>query len=73
MPTKRAAAPVADWTVMVFLNAKNNLEPFSFLNFDQMAKVGSTDRVNVLVEYGRPKRNYSNQFGGWSKIGRAHV
>jgi Clostripain family len=73
MPTKRAAAPVADWTVMVFLNAKNNLEPFSFLNFDQMAKVGSTDRVNVLVEYGRPKRNYSNQFGGWSKTLRFRV
>jgi Clostripain family len=67
------AAPTADWTVMVFLNAKNNLEPFSFLNFDQMAKVGSTDRVNVVVEYGRPKRNYSDQYGGWSKTLRYRV
>ena len=44
----------ADWTVMVFLNAKNNLEPFSFGNCEQMAKVGSTDQVNVVVEFGRP-------------------
>ncbi len=72
MPTKRSAN-VADWTVMVFLNAKNNLEPFSFLNFDQMARVGSTDRVNVVVEYGRPKRNYSDQYGGWSKTLRFKV
>ena len=45
---------MADWTVMVSLNAKNNLEPFSFTNFDQMAAVGSTDRVNLVLEYGRP-------------------
>ena len=72
MPTKRSPQ-VADWTVMVFLNAKNNLEQFSFLNWDQMAKVGSTDRVNVLVEFGRPRRHYSNQYGAWSKTLRFRV
>jgi hypothetical protein len=71
MPPKRARK--ADWTVMVFLNAKNNLESFSFLNFDQMAKVGSTDRVNVLVEFGRPQRNYVDLYGGWSKTLRYRV
>jgi len=72
MPTKRTPK-VADWTVMVFLNAKNNLEQFSFLNWDQMAKVGSTDRVNVLVEFGRPRRHYSDQYGAWSKTLRFRV
>ncbi len=38
-----------------------------------MAKVGSTDRVNVVVEFGRPKRNYSNEYGGWSKTLRYRV
>jgi hypothetical protein len=71
MPPKRASK--ADWTVMVFLNAKNNLESFSFLNFDQMATVGSTDRVNVLVEFGRPQRNYVDLYGGWSKTLRYRV
>ena len=67
------SAPPAEWSVMVFLNAKNNLEPFSFPNFEQMAAVGSTDKVNILVEYGRPRRNYSNEFGGWSKTLRFRV
>src|SRR3954454_14196756 len=62
MPRKQA-----EWTVMVFLNAKNNLEQFSFLNFDQMAQVGSTDKVNVLVEFGRPQHHYVNYYGGWSQ------
>ena len=72
MPRKKAAPP-ADWNVLVFLNAKNDLEPFSFLNFDQMAKVGSTDRVNVLVEFGRPQRHYSDLYGAWSKTLRFRV
>jgi Clostripain family len=63
----------AEWTILVFLNAKNNLEPFSFQNFLQMANVGSTDAVNVVVEYGRPKRNYSTDYGGWSKTLRYRV
>src|SRR3954447_22487431 len=58
---------------MVFLNAKNNLEQFSFVNFDQMARVGSTDDVNVLVEFGRPQAHYVNFYGGWSQTLRYRV
>jgi Clostripain family len=63
----------AEWTIMVFLNAKNNLEPFAFTNFEQMAAVGSTDKVNVLVEFGRPQNHYSNACGAWSKTLRFRV
>jgi hypothetical protein len=72
MPRKKAAAP-ADWNVLVFLNAKNDLEPYSFLNFEQMAKAGSTDRVNLLVEFGRPQRHYVDLYGAWSKTLRFRV
>ncbi len=72
MPAKKAGQ-TAEWTVMVFLNAKNNLEPFSFPNFDQMASVGSTDRVHVLVEFGRPHQHYSSEYGAWSKTLRFRV
>jgi Clostripain family len=64
---------MAEWTIMVFLNAKNNLEPFAFKNFEQMARVGSTDQVNVLVEFGRPRRHYTHESGGWSKTLRFRV
>ena len=56
-----------EWTILVFLNAKNNLEPFAFPNFQQMASIGSTADVKIVVEMGRPKHHHSVQFGAWSK------
>jgi hypothetical protein len=65
------------WTIMVYLNAKNDREPHSFKTFEQMAKVGSTPNVRILVEYGRPQRHYPEgetpPFGGWSKTLRFAV
>jgi hypothetical protein len=66
-------AETAQWTILVFLNAKNDLEQFSFPNFAQMASIGSTPQVNIVVEFGRPQRHYSNDFGSWSKTLRFHV
>ncbi|MBL8744054.1 MAG: hypothetical protein JNK04_23265, partial [Myxococcales bacterium] len=63
----------AEWTVLVFLNAKNNLEEFAFPNFEQMASIGSTPAVNLVVEMGRPRQHFTTAFGGWSKTLRFHV
>jgi|GEM_PF-5099966 len=41
------------WTVMVFLNAANNLEPFGIEDLNEMEKVGSSREVNVVVELAR--------------------
>jgi hypothetical protein len=57
----------AEWTILVFLNAKNNLEPFAFPNFQQMVNIGSSKEVKIAVEMGRPKRHFTQQYGGWSK------
>jgi hypothetical protein len=38
------------WTVMVFLNAANNLEPYGIEDMNEMEKIGSTRDVNVVVE-----------------------
>jgi hypothetical protein len=57
----------AEWTILVFLNAKNNLEPFAFPNFQQMSSIGSTREVKLVVEMGRPKAHSSLLYGGWSK------
>ncbi len=40
----------AEWTVMIYMNAKNNLEPYALKNFHDIAEVGSTEDVNILVE-----------------------
>jgi len=51
--TPPASRTEKKWTVMVFLNGKNNLEPAGLYNVNQMEKVGSTKDVNIVVELGR--------------------
>jgi catechol 2,3-dioxygenase-like lactoylglutathione lyase family enzyme len=41
------------WTVMVFLNAANNLEAFGVEDLNEMEKVGSSREVNIVVELAR--------------------
>lgn len=40
-----------DWTILVFLNGDNSLDSFGPFNLEQMEKVGSTDKVNVVVQW----------------------
>ncbi len=42
-------AKPAEWTIMVFLNGKNNLAPFAVKDLNEMEMVGSTDKVNICV------------------------
>jgi hypothetical protein len=65
-------APQADWTVMVFLNADNNLEQAGLLNFRQMARVDNTPRVNVLVQFDRIGR-FANTTPQWTQTLRFRV
>jgi hypothetical protein len=60
----KAARPDKEWTVMVFINGKNNLEKYAFLNINQMEKIGSSDKVNVVVQFGR-MNTYSHLDGTW--------
>ncbi len=39
------------WTVLVYMNAANNLQPFSLLNIAQMASIGSDSNVNIVVQW----------------------
>jgi len=58
--------PKADkkWTVMVFVNAKNNLESFGLKDVNEMEMVGSDDNVNIVAELGRIN-GYSTAEGDW--------
>lgn len=66
-------ADQAEWTVMVYLNAKNNLESDGIENFYQMKSVKSSPAVNVVVEMGRPAKHYTNSDGPWSGVMRFKV
>lgn len=63
-----------EWTVMVYMNAKNNLEPHALENFHSMASIGSSPSVAVVAELGRPsKTRYTKADGNWSGVYRFYV
>ena len=49
------ALPLAEkeWTFLLFLNGHNNLSSFGDMNLKDMEKSGSTDKVNLVVEWGK--------------------
>jgi len=60
-PPKPQTGAAKEWTVMVFMNAKNNLSDgklmglvgkFAEKDIKEMKKVGSSGKVNVVVEHG---------------------
>jgi|GEM_PF-264718 len=59
------ALPEKEWTVMVYINAKNNLEKFGLKDMNEMELVGSGDRHNVVVELGR-MGGYHDSDGDWT-------
>ncbi|MDD5658325.1 MAG: clostripain-related cysteine peptidase, partial [Elusimicrobia bacterium] len=61
-----------EWTIMVFLNGHNNLDEFGELNIKQMEKVGSNDRVNIVVQWaslGKPTKRMLIQRSETGEIG----
>lgn len=50
-----AAEPTKEWNFLVFLNGVNNLDSFGAMNINQMEQVGSSDKVNLLVQWGSLK------------------
>ncbi|HAT71626.1 MAG TPA: hypothetical protein DCS63_02290 [Elusimicrobia bacterium] len=54
----------AKWTVMVYVNAKNNLESYGLKDVNEMEMVGSTPEVNIVAELGRIG-GYDASDGDW--------
>jgi len=59
----------AEWTIMVYINGKNNLEEFALKDINEMEMVGSTDKINIVVELGRMD-GYDASDGDWKGVRR---
>jgi len=59
----------AEWTVMVYLNARNDLEYSGLDDLNEMELAGSTGKVNVVAELGR-LGTYDQGDGGWHGVRR---
>lgn len=52
-----AKTSVREWTVMIFISGKNDLNRYAFENMRQMEKVGSDDKVAIVTQLGTLVRN----------------
>ena len=53
-----------EWTIMVFINGKNNLEQYALKDMNEMELVGSSNKLNIVVETGRID-GYDDSDGDW--------
>ncbi|MDD4004188.1 MAG: clostripain-related cysteine peptidase [Elusimicrobiaceae bacterium] len=70
-----SARKTKDWTVMVYMNGKSNVEPFALADMNKLEAAGSSDRVNVVVEMGRMRGqdNDTDADGDWIGVRRYYV
>jgi hypothetical protein len=54
----------SEWTVLVYLCSENNLEHFGYLDVKQMEKVGSNDKLKIVVQWDRPELGTKLDWGG---------
>ena len=61
-----------DWTIMVFMNGKSNIEPFALNDINRFETIGSGEKVNIVVELGRAKglENDTAADGDWEGVRR---
>jgi hypothetical protein len=59
----------AEWTIMVFSNAKNDLERFLLRDINEMELVGSNKKLNIVVEVGRMD-GYDSSDDNWTGVRR---
>lgn len=62
----------ACWTVMVYMDGDNNLEQYAVDDLNEMEAVGSTEKVNIVVQFDR-HAGYDNTNGDWTNTKRYYV
>lgn len=63
---------IAQWTLLIYLDGDNNLERAAVEDFLEMARVGSSDEVQVVVQFDRTP-GYDRRYGDWQGTLRFHI
>lgn len=68
-------AQLKEWTVMVYVNGKNDLEVAGLYNINKMELAGSNDSLNIVTEIGRMngQQNDVSFDGNWTGSRRYYV
>ena len=66
---------IKKWTVMVFVNGKNDLEGEGLSKVNQMEDIGSNENMNIVVEIGRMKGQArdTDLDGDWTGSRRLYI
>lgn len=67
--TLQEAQQPGTWTILVYLDADNDLESAGIANFNQMERIGSTRDVRVVVQMDR-RSGYDASNGNWTDTRR---
>lgn len=67
-----ADAKTAKWTVLVYMNADNNLEPDGIDDFLEIAAAPNSEDVNVVVQFDRTP-GYTGAYGDWTQTLRFRI
>ncbi|MBI4655999.1 MAG: hypothetical protein HY746_04525 [Elusimicrobia bacterium] len=64
-----------EWTIMVYINGKSNIEPFAVRDMNRLETAGSSGKINIVAELGRSKglENDTQVDGDWSGTRRYFV
>ncbi len=73
-PINKSIEPLAlkDWTIIVYMNGKNNLEAAGLADINEMEEVGSSSGFNIIVEFGRMD-GHSSSDGNWTGAKRYFI
>ena len=71
-PSPTHNAELVDWTVLVYVDADNNLELSSLLDINEMELAGQSDQVNVIVQIDR-SIDETTLDGDWSEARRYRI
>ena len=63
------AQTIHDWTFMVYLDGDNNLEGAGIDDFLEMSAVGSTQHINIVVQFDRIG-GYDSRYDNWTTCKR---
>lgn len=56
------ASDLSEWTILVYIEADNNLSPCAVTNIDDMCKAASSKNVNLIVQCDKPKSKMTYRF-----------
>jgi hypothetical protein len=60
--SEKEESGLAEWTVLAYIQADNNLAPFSVYNMSDIQKVAFGDKVHMLAQWHKPYDGYIHRY-----------